>query len=287
MREHPPPVTCMPFMVHAPLSPSTNDRPVRVAICVSGQTRTLDQCFRSMRKHLFDRLHDPVVFAHIDEKDETIDLLRPAALLVGDPPINESLYPLTRRLLEWEIAEYRGSTGTNNWLNIMRQWQSWFLANSLKKEHERTHGWTFDWVVRLRPDSLIQNNIESLDQLDSAFLYTPRHNAYGGVCDQFAIGNSAAMDAYASLFTEVESLAEDIDATQKINPETILLRHLRRHGIQLRNTRLRLWTIRSGNRVRFPTYADRKPLAKCFALAENLTRYAAFRSLNALRRRRS
>ena len=234
--------------------PVHEDRPPRIAICVSGQARTLERTIGYFEKNLLRKLEQPIVFAHVtDEEDlEKIQLLRPEKYAVGDPPIDEDRYPFTRRMFQWTLNRYKGASGANTWLNILYQLQSWHVANSLKQQYERAQGWTFDWVFRIRPDCPPGRPIEQLDLLDPACVYVPAHDSWGGVCDRFGFGGSRAMDTYASLFAHIEAIAKEHKGIDGMSTEHCLRTHLEEEGIPIRNTRAELLLLRADGRVIYP-----------------------------------
>lgn len=97
-----------------------------------------------------------------------------------------------------------------------------YKSNELKKEYENENNMKFDWVIRMRTDSDFR-----LDKLDLTLLSSELNIPSGedwadnSINDQFAIGNSHAMDLYSSFYKNIHHLQ-----SSKYYPETMLFLHL-------------------------------------------------------------
>jgi hypothetical protein len=119
--------------------------------------------------------------------------------------------------------------------NVWKMFYSLFKANEAKKEHETKNGFTYDLVIRARPDVALTNVInlrairDDLNTRPSIMIPQNKRCGYGVyICDLFGIGSSANMDTYCNIYNE----ALDHHARGVIfHPETMLARHLSHHGL--------------------------------------------------------
>ena len=98
---------------------------------------------------------------------------------------------------------------------IMSFYYSRCKALELKREHERKHGFKYDWVITTRFD-IGQRGVEEVKQIkfnhnaDKRFLYTAYWNQMNvGYGDMWFYGSSDIMDLYSSIY---ESCLSDFKA---------------------------------------------------------------------------
>ena len=98
---------------------------------------------------------------------------------------------------------------------------SFYTCNQLKTKYEKMNNMKFDKVVRMRFDSDIINEIH-LDKLKKFPLTLEKNTGdWGGLSDQFAIGDSESMDHYCNMYHNLVNM-------QHVNfhPETLVSEHL-------------------------------------------------------------
>ena len=80
-------------------------------------------------------------------------------------------------------------------------------SNLLKKENELSNGFSYDIVLKLRFDNIIESPI-NLSNYDSNFLYHQEmNNAEFEIADWINFSNSKNMYSYSSVFLTIENLA--------------------------------------------------------------------------------
>jgi len=109
-------------------------------------------------------------------------------------------------------------------------------ANELKRDYERKQGFTYDIVVRLRPDFFTLDNLtDAIDRIRAdqrgfeRTLYLPNMAHSTGINDHMAIGSSETMDVLASAYGEIKAFA----AEDYFNPEYFLLRHVLKNELTI------------------------------------------------------
>jgi len=97
---------------------------------------------------------------------------------------------------------------------------SLYACNQLKVKYEISNDMTFDKVVRMRFDSDITTEIH-LDQLNHPLTLEKNTGDWGGLSDQFAIGDSKYMDHYCNIYHDLVDLQH-----VKFHPESLVEEHL-------------------------------------------------------------
>ena len=174
---------------------------MKIALCLSGQARSVKQGYEYVKKNLLDG-NDVTVFCHVWESPEVadIDLYKPEALMI-EKPLTNDLSKYTRvppPQPNWKVKDPARAA----W-NLM---YSLKIANELKKVYEDEHDMKFDWVVRSRYDFALNTPIP-FDELDNTKLYIPNcrmtpNRDFGN--DQFAFSSSENMDKYVDAFTHID-----------------------------------------------------------------------------------
>lgn len=174
----------------------------RVALCISGQTRCVEQGFQFHKRNILDG-NDVTVFVHTWTSPNTIkvlELYQPTSIIV-ESPINPNLSKYTRvppPQPNWKVK--------NPALSTYAQLYAIKKCNELKKIYEENNGFQFDWVIRSRFDFAINARIP-FDRFENNRLYipncrmTPAHD-FGN--DQFAFSSSENMNMYASAFDFID-----------------------------------------------------------------------------------
>jgi hypothetical protein len=201
----------------------------------------LDICVGSLKDKIAKNL-DCDVFAHVADDGDAhkIGLLDLTDWRIEpDPVLDERDY--ARRLGPGQPQGVQG---------ILRQLYSVQQCNALKSRHERDNGFRYDWVLRVRADSLFLTAIENLETLDPNHIYIPTHDNWAvdgthGLNDRFAFGSSALMDVYSN---RLDALHEYFGCGGLLHPETFLGAYLARRGVPLGRTQVMLATVRKNGR---------------------------------------
>ncbi|HEY3783180.1 MAG TPA: hypothetical protein VGL56_19040 [Fimbriimonadaceae bacterium] len=218
---------------------------MRVALCLSGMVRTLAKTYPSLKQCLIDP-YKPDVFIHTYDKMGIRDLpvsspwltslLRTKAIMI------QSLDDWTPKFRQERdrLYSYPGPVWP---LNVAPE-SRWKLANILaqawhvnqcdlmRREQERKEAFKYDLVIRARMDNLFSTIPAPLgSQVHRAYpektVYFPDHSGYGGICDQYAMGDSNSMSVYADYHLHIEQTYRSRSFTPFRGPtETLLYRYL-------------------------------------------------------------
>jgi hypothetical protein len=160
---------------------------MKVALCVSGWARTLDQTVKAY----FDLIINPIrqyaevdVFAYTytdDKNKDKYNLLCPVSFMC-EPPIFININRTQRR------AGFAKDT-----------YALWGIqkCNIMKQMYEYDKGFKYDWIIRARPDTLHYRPIEDLRTQDPEKIHIPWFNNFKGLNDRFAFGGPRVMDIYS------------------------------------------------------------------------------------------
>ena len=119
--------------------------------------------------------------------------------------------------------------------NVWKMFYSLFKANEAKSEYEKKNGFTYDLVIRARPDVALTDKInlralkESINKRNTILIPQNKRCGYGVyICDLFGIGSSANMDVYCNVYNEA---LEHHERGVIFHPETMLAKHLTHNGL--------------------------------------------------------
>jgi len=145
---------------------------MKVALCLSGQTRNFQKCFDSQKKYILSVLN-PDIFIHTWSYRGTSKLLPCHCKEYNILDFQTHLIPENRthaqNLLEYydpkfcliEYPDHKffldkiSSSKTQNakyWFNGLMMYYSIYMSNSLKKQYETFANFTYDLVIRCRMD---------------------------------------------------------------------------------------------------------------------------------------
>jgi hypothetical protein len=154
----------------------------------------------------------------------------------------EQRLPIGHRLVNAETAKSPDTSHiteknyyTSGWPrpeHIYLMYYGIYLVNQLKCKHEAVHG-KYDLVIRTRPDLSIDRSLDLLNVKNfindrNDIIVTPSNARHGNANDQFAIGSSIAMDQYADIVNNLDSI---YDSGVEYGPEILLNHHLQRCNI--------------------------------------------------------
>jgi|6_EtaG_2_1085325.scaffolds.fasta_scaffold03043_8 hypothetical protein len=100
-----------------------------------------------------------------------------------------------------------------------------YLCNELKKQQEEING-TYDIVIRTRCD-IKDYNFDLPNPVPDNTIYLENSQAYHGLSDIFAFGNSDIMNKYAELYLNIPKYAEE---NRDFNPHSIIKYHLEEYS---------------------------------------------------------
>ncbi len=218
---------------------------MRVAICLSGHMREFRECAATLKRYVLDVPgNDCDVFIHTWDKLGWYSPNDSASVARSTHDVEKEIRRLYNPIKfvieptkEFNVDSYcipqrrpnvkKGTRGEH----ILGMYYKIKMANLLKREHEAATRKVYDVVVRSRPDVYHYAPQPFEMELTGRSVYVDIPGQYGGVNDQFAIGNSYNMDTYALCYDHIPTY---IKKGCQWRPEPILLYHLRNFGVQIR-----------------------------------------------------
>jgi hypothetical protein len=180
---------------------------MKVALCLSGQPRSVKEGYEYVKKNLLD-LNDVTVFCHVWESPnvELVSKLYKPEVLMVEKPINPDLSKYTRvppPQPNWKVK--------NPALSTYAQLYALNKCNELKSIYEEQNGFKFDWVIRSRFDFALNIQIP-FEMLDNNKLYIPNCRRvptkdFGN--DQFALSSSDNMNKYSETFNNIDKFYDN------------------------------------------------------------------------------
>ena len=175
----------------------------KIALCISGQPRSVDLAFPYVKKNILDG-NDVTVFT-----------------FSWGNQFNNPYNPVKSEVMEQivpDLSKYtRFPPPQPNWkvkdpkLSTWSQLYAIAECNKLKCMYEKENNMTFDWVIRTRFDFAINTYIP-FEVLDNSKLYIPNcrmtpDRDFGN--DQFAFSSSENMDNYSRCFHHIDDFYDD------------------------------------------------------------------------------
>ena len=197
---------------------------MKIAVCFSGQPRSLEAAYPYYKKNLFDPNPDAQidVFCHSWEGvslDNIYSLYKPKKGLLS-PSLPSSLDKKYTKTPNPERHPPRFTVSA---------FFSIFQSNLLRIQHEQENS-KYDWVIRTRYDYALNAEIP-FHKLSQDKLYVPncRISPQRDFCnDQFAVGSSHIMTAYSSTYLWLEQFYSR--GTEMIG-ENMLSENLKMYGL--------------------------------------------------------
>lgn len=224
------------------------DPSVEIAVLISGQLRTAEKCIDSINRMVLSRIGRYDLYACVasDQDSHKLGLFKPKKAIVTEQPwLDEKDY--TENNLRIRDIPFEGArpliSGTQS---VLRQF--WFLkeVNNLKTQAELSRNKKYKWVIRLRPDTMFNNNIEDLTNLNPDRIYIPKFSNFFGYNDRFAYGSSELMDIY-------NNRLDMVDICPDFHPESILKYCLDSRQVKIDRTGVDFYTVRPNDLV-YPYY---------------------------------
>ena len=217
---------------------------MKVALCLSGQPRCLDECFDSLNEYIIKPLNCDV-FLHFWNSSFLPFDDRTAKILYGTDFVPQwkrfddeyalkylaALKP-KRFIVEhqrmMDIDEFMRSCNPANsrmqaksFTNVLSMFHSIYMSNMCRVEWQQMHGFKYDAVIRCRADLKFFKTPELLS-LDKVSLLN--EDGYGGLNDQFAFSDDGNMNTYSICVDNIPRLFRE---GTNFHPETILRDHLK------------------------------------------------------------
>lgn len=232
----------------------------RVAVCISGQPRSVEQGFEFINKHVIQP-NQADVFIHTWQPTATEAFINPVnGSEVGDAVgaditntildlykphgcIFDVQFPFDEK--DYNDRAYPGMKA--EWMLSM--WYSVYMANWLKCNAEDDFGPKYDAVFRMRFDWALKNHLD-VQFVDPNVIVVPNDCPHaGGINDQFAVGSSKNMDIYSSVYDHIEEYYRE-DGQPFCN-EILLGHHLQKQGVGVLPISIEYGLIRSADRIQW------------------------------------
>jgi len=217
---------------------------MKIALCLSGQTRFVDQGYNEVLYPYILESNNVDVFIHtwdIDESQinkhfingggfamgpvikenqiqETLDIYKPISYKI-EPQIQFEQNKFLGRLLPGIRSDY-----------LYSMFYSIHQSNKLKSEYEDKNNFKYDWVIRSRFDVKLNSKI-NFNEFNNNVINNPSgfFNPEKGYIDCFAFSNSKNMDVYSDTYNHIDDCMND--PTLQLCGEYILKRWIDTNNI--------------------------------------------------------
>jgi|688.fasta_scaffold64841_2 hypothetical protein len=231
---------------------------MKVALCISGLSRTYKESFDSLHKYIIEKLNPDIFIStwHDSNNNAFNELYKP--LSFESEIYNEDTF---NKFVNFMWYVYRFGFFPKN---LLPMYYKIFKANLLKINHENFIKKQYDLVIRARSDLLYCNDIptieikECLDNKNLIFCRkdTEHDSGYSDIdwCwDQFAFGSSYAMNVYSDTINNIDSCLYTI--LEKYRKKTLkhhlplanefmFRENLYNNGIQIKHSNIKYQFIR-------------------------------------------
>lgn len=203
---------------------------MRIAVCLSGQPRFLDNGYQQIFEKIISKYNDVDFFIHTwwndDElnakganrnytfKSDTLKLIMnyyKPRLILNEPQMDFNIY---------NDVDYE----TINPISPYSMFYSLKISNELKSFYENKNNFKYDVVIRCRFDILINKFDIDLSDMDLSYIYTDTVGN-GFPNDQLAISSSENMDYYCSLYDRIDTYYNE--GIRNFVGERLLRHHLK------------------------------------------------------------
>jgi len=222
---------------------STSD--LRIALCLSGQSRFLEEGYREVIYPFILENNNVDVFIHtwaIDENQEGKPFINGGGFTMGQP-INKSIILdilniynpiklLVQKQVPFEYGKYKERTlpGIRS-DHLFSMFYSIYKSNELKKQYEKENKFKYDFVIRSRFDVKLNSKVDFT--VDGSKLYLPNgcFDVANGYVDCFGYSNSNYMDVYADTFNHIDNIMNKTNI--RFCGEYVLRQHLDSNNIPI------------------------------------------------------
>lgn len=210
---------------------------MKIALCFSGQPRFIEQVAPSILENVIGD-HDVDVFAHLwfDEtlqtkpykyggtgkwKDQRIspdaiekfkEIYKPKSILVENSKkfLDSNLsgnYLASLKRYKWGSIDNPDEPNfeVRDVNNIISYYYSLMKVCTLKKEYEHENDFKYDYVLKIRTDSIVHNKIQYEGFPKDIIFFSGNQNQPDGMInDWFNFGGSKVMDAFMSAYPVID-----------------------------------------------------------------------------------
>lgn len=194
-----------------------------VALCISGQMRTYKKCYGYLRENIIEPLN-PDIF--IDTWKKPGGTTKAGGITSDQTPVTEKtlrrLYSPESFKIEPFKNEYftekdgvsvptRLQEHTKHWKGNIPMFYKMKGCNNMKSDYEEENGFTYDLVLKIRPDLVVREEIPKEVLRNPNILWHSECMINDGVqvSDKFAISSSENMDYYTSVWENLNEYWEN------------------------------------------------------------------------------
>ena len=163
----------------------------KVAICFSGEPRSLNYTHKSIKDFLDKNFGDYDVYGYIPfcSTSEQLKEYFPNATITMamDQHIYDNKIPNNNR-----FPPHSGKQA------YLQQINGWKQANLMRKSSEKSENFQYDFVVRCRMDVRYTSQLPEIHP-QKHMLYIPNFHHHGGINDRFCIGGPEVIDNYMNI----------------------------------------------------------------------------------------
>lgn len=201
---------------------------MKIALCLFGQVRDLEQGYAEYRDKLFSR-YDVDVFAHLwkdDKISKFYELYNPTSAKVETQiQFNTTKYGKAYGLEPWHSTAYERT------FNSISQFYSFKQVCKLRQEYESGHGIKYDISIKGRLDNWITNFDIDLLSVEADKYYVPSMPQGFMYNDTLAVGSSDVMDIVGNRYNRLEEWYNSQD--YNFIPEYVTDKVLREKHIEI------------------------------------------------------
>ena len=245
-----------------PYNPKSVKNTPKIALCISGYLRTFEHAYDHLYRYLLSRVNCDV-FIHTWNKIGSSN--RDMDLKLAN--IDTSLF--TNKLNSFYnpkkiVVENQGSFDSTQKMfdkafgrdvqGVLSMFYKVEACNKLKSEYEEENNFKYDFVIRYRPDIVINDILDFTVKRD--ILYIPKFGDFGGLNDQFAYSSSEIMDTYSSLYSHIKEYVEEDDIM--LNPEFLLNHHIHKNSIPVLRPKIHYYLKRANGMIQDNEFLERR-----------------------------
>lgn len=217
---------------------------MKVALCLSGHFRNYELTYSSILNYIVKPLNADV-FIHTWEKLGYDNKFRSDSHhLVNskfDPIKINNIFSPKKMVVESEAIIQRFVEDSKKYAphlanepkspgHMASMFYKIMMANKIRKEYEKENKFTYDCVIRCRPDMLFKNGIQSHNLIMLDKVHIPLIHSFNGLNDQFAYASGQVMDIYSDLY---QSIPTYFKSKREFYPEKLLKWYLNIAGISI------------------------------------------------------
>jgi hypothetical protein len=222
-----------PSIVQSSSSSPTDITPKRVAVCVTGLTECVQEAWASTHRTMLKKLSSEIdVFFLLSSSSKQGPVPLDTRLKQVRSYMDSTVTILYEdRVIDPHIPStcktfYNPAMNMAHEINYFQQ--LWALSECFDfiKEYEEEMNIRYEFIVRSRPDSVLNYIQETLPLPNSSTILIPDENHFNGYNDRFAVGPATLMEKYMRRWHDLSSCN-----VKNIHAESFLKLSLNRLGI--------------------------------------------------------